>query len=84
MSRPTCLHPGRLTTSQVVRVPSLVLARATLRSWLMFYVGTFSPQRPTSSCQRANPNVSRIGIEINTRTAFIPPLKGVGFRLVVP
>ena len=26
-----------------------------LRSWLMFYVGTFSPQLPTPSCQRTNP-----------------------------
>src|SRR5208337_92566 len=28
---------------------------SSLRSWLMFYVGTFSPQRPTASCQRATP-----------------------------
>ena len=35
--------------------------RLVLRSWLMFYVGTFSPQPTTSSCQRANSIVPGIG-----------------------
>src|SRR5208337_5631817 len=51
--RPTYPHPGHLTTCQVVQVPGLVLATLGSRSWLMFYVRTFSPQPPTSSCQRA-------------------------------
>ena len=58
--------PGGTGYFDPAAVP-LVLARATLRSWLMFYVGIFSPQPPTSSCQSAKPNAPGIGIEINTR-----------------
>ena len=46
--------PGRLTTCQVVQVPGLVLARATLRSWLLFYVGTFSPTTDNSELPKSN------------------------------
>ena len=60
--RPTYPHPGHLTTCQVVQVhgraPGGSLATLGSRSWLMFYVRTFSPQPPTSSCQKANPSVS--------------------------
>src|SRR5208337_1989885 len=50
------------TTCQVVQVhgraPGGSLATLGSRSWLMFYVRTFSPQPPTSSCQKANLSVS--------------------------
>ncbi len=38
-----------------------------LRSWLMFYVGTFSPQPPTSSCQRATAVYQRSDGSFKTR-----------------
>jgi len=61
----TYLHPGRLATCQVVQVDGLVLATLGPRSWLMFYEETFSPQRPTSSCQKANRTVPKIRIGYN-------------------
>ena len=54
------------------RIRRRLRCQETLQSWLMFYVGTFSPQRPTPSCQRANPNIPGLRTEINIGTALYP------------